>query len=530
MTFGAARCVPDAACTDAGAFAVVVAAYALVYAGFLAATKRAGSSQAAADPAHDHRTRESGGGLFKAATYFGQMAAVVVAASGGASSSSIWRSWLTALLQLMELSLPLGGNDGSENGSGDHGTGGGLVMCPIVGLSPLGKVVAQYTLPLVVATGLGILHIGWLILARRGRRGVRAPTMPARGVQLSTMSLTSSGEGAAVDAEEDGRGRHDSGGLGAPLLADDAAAMDGAATPDSDEDDDGASQRSASSSASEDPVREPGGSPGSSPRVGFASVWASLLVFAYTKLALTTFALLHCVELASGERVLFRAGAHACDDLWWQPLVLFVGVVLAATPVLLVATSVWLSRHDGGGDVLDDADTSPTTRRRGRCGSAGGRVLRALLASLEKPYRSGWRRHWWAVQMLHRLVLVLLATFLVASPLAQMYFMVLVCVLALAAHMTARPYHSRTNNTAQGILLLCLVCVAMIGLAPAALKTASVPGASVLYQDSVDAAVVLRALLVGLPLLGSLSVVAWHTRVARSARRIVATRCCRRKV
>jgi hypothetical protein len=176
------------------------------------------------------------------------------------------------------------------------------------------------------------------------------------------------------------------------------------------------------------------------------------LALAFSTVLITTFQLLHCVDLqpTAGNSVLFRSAVHACGA-WQAPF--YVLAALLLLPVVLALAAA--------------AGVANTC-------TAKLSVPPAVSAKLQAPYRKCCG-HWEAVQALHRVAVVVVYTFVgsVNSAVAAV-LQTAVCMTALVVHLSNRPFATASANHAQTVLLSLLALVALINVPQAMLDTNAV--------------------------------------------------------
>jgi hypothetical protein len=176
------------------------------------------------------------------------------------------------------------------------------------------------------------------------------------------------------------------------------------------------------------------------------------LALAFSTVLITTFQLLHCVDLrpTAGSRVLFRSATQACGA--WQVPFYVLAIVLLLPVALSLATAA------GANNACTAKFSLPP----------------AVAKKLCAPYREGCG-HWEAVQALHRMVVVAVYSFVssVDSAVAAV-LQTVVCMAALAVHLSYRPFAMASANHAQTALLFLLALVAVLNVPQAMLDTNAV--------------------------------------------------------
>jgi hypothetical protein len=233
---------------------------------------------------------------------------------------------------------------------------------------------------------------------------------------------------------------------------------------------------------------------GTSPLVLYQTSILKALALAFSTVLVTTFQLLHCVDLrpAAGSSMLFRAATHTCGA--WQAPLYVLGFALLLPVVLALASAA------GAGNTCTAKLSLPPV----------------VSAKLRAPYRAE-HGHWEAVQALHRLAVVVTYSFVssVDSAVAAV-LQTAVCVAALAVHLRCYPFAMASANHAQTALLSLLALVALLNVPQAMLDTSAVTAsahANALtdrLRDAEAALLLAPAVVVGTAVLA----LAWHERSA----------------
>jgi hypothetical protein len=224
-------------------------------------------------------------------------------------------------------------------------------------------------------------------------------------------------------------------------------------------------------------------------RAQYGGALARVATLAYSTALVTTFQLLHCVEV-DDTNVLFQSAVIVCG-VWQAPFYVMAAALLLPVVMGLAA----------GTGVARAAPLLPRWA--------------ALVDRLRAPYREGCE-HWEAVLALHRLAVVVAHSFTVGSAAATAVLQTLLCGVALAVHLAWKPFRDANANRAQTALLSSLVVVAQLNVPQAAIDTNALAESDKMkwlldQLKSGEAALLLApAVLVGAALL----VLAWRKRRA----------------
>eukprot|EP00753_Platysulcus_tardus_P002813 PLAT11927.1.p1 GENE.PLAT11927.1~~PLAT11927.1.p1 ORF type:complete len:1443 (-),score=464.96 PLAT11927.1:154-4482(-) len=239
----------------------------------------------------------------------------------------------------------------------------------------------------------------------------------------------------------------------------------------------------------------------------YSRAFAMLVMLSYFDLLEPVLKLLTCVTVR-GKSYLYLDATQDCDiplRPWLLVLLLFV---LLPFPLTLI----WLRRF---------AD---------RLVNSGRWALHsaAFLFVVEKPYNS-WAKWWESVFLARRLVLLCIG-WLVGEPILRTYLLVVVCTLALVAHVYVRPFQSMTAQRLETVSLLALTLISILILRSATLAGVNVSSAGSVEATSSDRAVsFVLAVILPVPALLCMVIVPWrywHTARRSIWRRI---RRCRRR-
>jgi hypothetical protein len=154
-------------------------------------------------------------------------------------------------------------------------------------------------------------------------------------------------------------------------------------------------------------------------RLDYQLAGLKALSLAFSTVLNTTFQLLHCVDLrpTAGSSVVFRTATVACGA-WQAPLYAFAFVLLICVAQPLAAAA------GVGHHACAKVFTLPP----------------AIAKKLRAPYRDGCE-HWEAVLALHRLIVVILFSFVGSSnSIVGAVLQTVVCTIALAVHLGYRPF------------------------------------------------------------------------------------------
>lgn len=187
---------------------------------------------------------------------------------------------------------------------------------------------------------------------------------------------------------------------------------------------------------------------------GVKKTWSSdalvlVCLYSYSQVLKTTASLLDCISVPGHDHQrLFLSGSVVCWSEAWQWILLPIIVTLSLAPIG-VAWKLWRYR----------------VRRQAP----------SLLLILSKRYREE-AYSWECVLAGHRVTLVMLNTFLGSEPLWRQASGSLVCVAALWAHASARPFHADGLNRLQTLLLGSLCVLAVCGMSDATLSSYGIVG------------------------------------------------------
>ena len=181
-------------------------------------------------------------------------------------------------------------------------------------------------------------------------------------------------------------------------------------------------------------------------RWSFEGACIKLILFSYSSVASTTFKLLHCVPIQTGPRpstYLFYSAETECFASWQLPLLALLACLLL-TPVLLMVYA-----RAGLGSVVQD---------------------------LSSPFVEAFA--WWHGVLLMQLLLLSVILVFCVNPYVRALSALCVVLLALVAHLCARPFSSSGVNTLQTSYLCCLVILSALQMPDAVLFSAASPVSS----------------------------------------------------
>ena len=261
-------------------------------------------------------------------------------------------------------------------------------------------------------------------------------------------------------------------------------------------------------------------------------VYVYVCVPRYGNFTVAVMKLLHCVNVpATADPVLFIDGTQTCALSGWQVPLVAALALLALTPLVIPFATAWAaSRTCHSNDSTNHrrfffatgnsrGSSSSHSRSTGPLAASESGVAYDVALAVRRAFSGPYTSSavWWeAALMAQRFLLAALFAFGVTrGPGSTVLAMVVVCNVALAAHVTVRPLRRVGVQHMQTVLLLCLGVVACCSGPFADAVEAAGDGtppseSSARVLTAVFGTVVPGAAVVSVYLLPP--VVAWHTR------------------